>query len=81
MTGQAERHPARADDRRVGGKNARGLDADLEHLLRVEAPQALGALVRRFGRFDIAEDAVQEALLAASRTWPDDGVPDNHAVG
>lgn len=77
MTGQAERHPARADDRRVGGKNARGLDADLEHLLRVEAPQALGALVRRFGRFDIAEDAVQEALLAASRTWPDDGVPDN----
>ena len=37
----------------------------------------LGALVRRFGRFDIAEDAVQEALLAASRTWPVDGVPQN----
>ena len=37
----------------------------------------LGALVRRFGRFDIAEDAVQEALLAASRTWPADGVPQN----
>ncbi|MER7130593.1 RNA polymerase sigma factor [Streptosporangium saharense] len=53
------------------------MDADLEHLLRVEAPQVLGALVRRFGRFDIAEDAVQEALLAASRTWPDDGMPDN----
>ena len=37
----------------------------------------LGALVRRFGRFDVAEDAVQEALLAASRQWPADGVPDN----
>ena len=42
-----------------------------------EAPQVLGALVRRFGRFDIAEDAVQEALLAASRTWPADGVPED----
>jgi RNA polymerase sigma factor (sigma-70 family) len=49
----------------------------VEHLLRTEAPQVLGALVRRFGQFDIAEDAVQEALLAASRTWPADGVPEN----
>jgi predicted RNA polymerase sigma factor len=47
----------------------------VEHLLRAEAPQVLAALVRRFGRFDLAEDAVQEALLAASRTWPVDGVP------
>ncbi|MEV4120917.1 sigma-70 family RNA polymerase sigma factor [Micromonospora sp. NPDC049645] len=50
---------------------------DVEHLLRAEAPQVLGALVRRFGHFDVAEDAVQEALLAASRTWPADGVPEN----
>ncbi|EMD21819.1 RNA polymerase sigma factor [Amycolatopsis azurea] len=53
------------------------LTADVEHLLRTEAPQVLGALVRRFGQFDIAEDAVQEALLAASRVWPADGVPEN----
>ncbi|MGI5217657.1 RNA polymerase sigma factor [Nocardia sp. CA-290969] len=50
---------------------------EIEDLLRAEAPQVLGALVRRFGRFDIAEDAVQEALLAATRIWPADGVPDN----
>ncbi|MEU4771585.1 sigma-70 family RNA polymerase sigma factor [Micromonospora sp. NPDC023644] len=50
---------------------------DVEHLLRTEAPQVLGALVRRFGHFDIAEDAVQEALLVASRAWPTDGVPEN----
>ncbi|MFF5199010.1 RNA polymerase sigma factor [Micromonospora parva] len=50
---------------------------DVEHLLRTEAPQVLGALVRRFGHFDIAEDAVQEALLVASRTWPTNGVPEN----
>ncbi|MGW1737804.1 RNA polymerase sigma factor [Nocardia sp. NPDC001965] len=50
---------------------------EIEDLLRDEAPQVLGALVRRFGRFDIAEDAVQEALLTAARTWPVEGVPDN----
>ncbi|WP_280425548.1 RNA polymerase sigma factor [Nocardia carnea] len=49
---------------------------EIEDLLRAEAPQVLGALVRRFGRFDIAEDAVQEALLAAARMWPAEGVPD-----
>jgi RNA polymerase sigma factor (sigma-70 family) len=53
------------------------MTADVEHLLRTEAPQVLGALVRRFGHFDLAEDAVQEALLAASRVWPADGVPEN----
>ena len=53
------------------------MTADVEHLLRTEAPQVLGALVRRFGHFDIAEDAAQEAMLAASRMWPADGVPEN----
>ncbi|MFF1393569.1 RNA polymerase sigma factor [Streptomyces sp. NPDC058287] len=48
-----------------------------EDLLRRHAPQVLGALVRRYGHFDAAEDAVQEALLAAARQWPDAGVPDN----
>ena len=49
----------------------------VEDLLRELAPQVLGALVRRHGRFDTCEDAVQEALLAASRRWPVEGVPDN----
>jgi RNA polymerase sigma factor (sigma-70 family) len=49
---------------------------ELEHLLRTEAPQVLGALVRRFGHFDIAEDAVQDALLAAAQQWPTHGIPD-----
>jgi RNA polymerase sigma factor (sigma-70 family) len=50
---------------------------ELEHLLRTEAPQVLGALVRRFGHFDIAEDAVQDALLAAAQQWPNTGIPDH----
>ncbi|MGW0392015.1 RNA polymerase sigma factor [Streptomyces sp. NPDC003042] len=48
-----------------------------EYLLRRLAPQVLGALVRRYGHFDLAEDAVQEALLAAARQWPGEGRPGN----
>jgi RNA polymerase sigma factor (sigma-70 family) len=51
--------------------------AGVEDLLRELAPQVLGALVRHHGRFDICEDAVQEALLAAAVQWPGDGVPGN----
>ena len=49
----------------------------LEDLLRALAPQVLGVLGRRYADFDGAEDAVQEALIAAYRHWPVDGVPDN----
>ncbi|GAA4003174.1 sigma factor-like helix-turn-helix DNA-binding protein [Allokutzneria multivorans] len=45
--------------------------------LRELTPLVLGALVRRYGHFDLAEDAVQEALLAAATQWPGEGVPDN----
>ena len=48
-------------------------DARFEDLLRTLAPQVLGALVRRYGHFDAAEDAVQEALLAAALQWPEEG--------
>jgi RNA polymerase sigma factor (sigma-70 family) len=48
----------------------------VEDLLRELAPQVLGVLVRRYGDFDAAEDAVQESLLAAAVHWPRDGVPE-----
>jgi RNA polymerase sigma factor (sigma-70 family) len=51
-------------------------DTGVEDLLRELAPEVLGALVRRHGSFDAAEDAVQEALLAAAVSWPEQGVPD-----
>ena len=50
---------------------------DAEDLLLTLAPQVLGAVVRRYGHFSVAEDAVQEALLAAAVQWPDAGVPGN----
>ena len=49
----------------------------VERLLRDLAPEVLGALVRHYGDFDTCEDAVQEALLAASMQWPSEGVPAN----
>ncbi|MBV9268306.1 MAG: RNA polymerase sigma factor [Acidobacteriaceae bacterium] len=52
-------------------------EGGLEHLLRELAPQVLGPVVRRFHDFAAAEDAVQEALLAASLQWPREGVPGN----
>jgi RNA polymerase sigma factor (sigma-70 family) len=60
-------------DRRVLTSSSAGI----EDLLRDLAPQVLGVIVRRFGSLDAAEDAVQDALIAAARHWPADGTPDN----
>ena len=49
----------------------------LGHLLRDLAPQVLGAVARRHGDFTAAEDAVQEALIAAAMQWPVEGIPAN----
>jgi len=55
----------------------RQYDARFEHLLRELAPQVLGAVARRFRDFSSAEDAVQEAMIAAFTQWPQEGVPEN----
>jgi len=49
--------------------------ASFDGLLRELAPQVLAVTIRRFGDFSAAEDAVQEALLAAALHWPAEGVP------
>jgi RNA polymerase sigma factor (sigma-70 family) len=55
------------------------VSTEVEGLLRELAPQVLGTLIRRHGRFDACEDAVQEALLEAALRWPERGLPDNPA--
>jgi RNA polymerase sigma-70 factor (ECF subfamily) len=47
-----------------------------EHLFRHESGQVLASLIRTLGDFDAAEDALQEAVVAALERWPLDGVPD-----
>ena len=56
---------------------SRSIDATAEQLLRELAPQVLGATMRRYGDFAAAEDAVQDALIAAASQWPRAGMPDN----
>ncbi len=52
-------------------------DVAIERLLRELAPQVLGAVARRFRDFSSAEDAVQEAMIAAFTQWPGEGLPEN----
>jgi RNA polymerase sigma factor (sigma-70 family) len=49
----------------------------LEELLRELAPQLVATVARRYGDFDRAEDAVQEALIAATTHWRRDGIPES----
>ena len=54
-----------------------GVDASLEAVLREERVRLTGALVRIIGDWDVAEELVQDAAVAALEHWPRDGVPDN----
>ena len=56
-----------------------GLDAEVERIFQEDYGRVLAGLIRVFGDFDLAEDALQDALVAAVDRWPVDGVPDNPA--
>jgi RNA polymerase sigma-70 factor (ECF subfamily) len=47
-----------------------------ERVVREERPRVLATLVRVTGDIDLAEDAVQDAVVRALERWPRDGVPD-----
>ncbi|HUA09438.1 MAG TPA: RNA polymerase sigma factor [Candidatus Acidoferrales bacterium] len=49
----------------------------LETLYRDESRHVLATLIRLLGDFDLAEDELQHAFLAAAERWPHDGVPQN----
>jgi RNA polymerase sigma-70 factor, ECF subfamily len=53
------------------------VDAEIARTFRHEWGRVVSALVRAFGDIDVAEDAVQDAFVAAVRTWPARGRPDN----
>src|SRR5689334_9602284 len=80
------KHPALSVHSFVGGAHPNGRQSesmsadegnDALHLLRELAPQLTGVLARRFGDWADAEDAVQEAAIAAAAQWPSAGVPTN----
>ena len=55
------------------------MDEALESVFRTDRSRVLARLIRILGDFDLAEDALQDAWVAASTTWPTRGVPDNPA--
>jgi RNA polymerase sigma-70 factor (ECF subfamily) len=59
-----------------GGADA-GLGERIDRLYRSESRRVLATLIRLLGDFDLAEEALQDAFVAAMRQWPRDGVPAN----
>lgn len=53
------------------------VEASLHRAMRDDCPRILSVLAARFGDLDLADEAVQDALVEAARTWPDRGVPTN----
>jgi RNA polymerase sigma-70 factor (ECF subfamily) len=51
--------------------------AAIGRIFREESGRCVATLIRIFGDFDVAEDAVQDAFVVAMRTWPIDGFPPN----
>lgn len=50
---------------------------EVEPIFRDEAGRALATLIRVLRDFDLAEDVLQEAFVAALQRWPTDGIPSN----
>jgi RNA polymerase sigma-70 factor, ECF subfamily len=51
--------------------------SEIEKIFRDEAGRALATLIRLVGDFDLAEDALQDAVAVALERWPDGDRPDN----
>ncbi|RPI47571.1 MAG: RNA polymerase sigma factor [Betaproteobacteria bacterium] len=49
----------------------------VEAVYRAESRRVLATLIRLLGSFDLAEEALHDAFVAAVEQWPKDGVPDN----
>src|SRR5690242_19905413 len=49
----------------------------LAAVFREEAGRLTAAMVRVLGNFDVAEEVVQDSLVAALEKWPEQGIPDN----
>jgi predicted RNA polymerase sigma factor len=53
------------------------MNVETQQLLRELSPRVLSSLVRRYRDLGACEDALQEAMIAAARQWPERGVPDD----
>ncbi|QJR11989.1 hypothetical protein DSM104443_03072 [Usitatibacter rugosus] len=56
---------------------ATGIQAQVEAVYRAESRRVLATLIRLLGDFDIAEEALHDAFIAAVEQWPGEGIPAN----
>ena len=56
------------------------IGAAIEQVFRLEGARVLAGLIRRFGNFELAEDALQDACAKALAVWPREGMPDRPAA-
>jgi RNA polymerase sigma-70 factor, ECF subfamily len=73
----ALRHDRGAPDRHAAGRGKR--IGPLEQLFREEHGRVLATLIGVLGDFDLAEDALQDAVAVALERWPHEGTPANPA--
>lgn len=64
-------------NREQNNKNARSINAEVENLYRQESRRVLATLIRLLGSFELAEEALQDAFIAAVEQWPHTGLPHN----
>ena len=57
-----------------GSEQVRGR---VDEVYRTESRRVLATLIRLLGDFDLAEEALHDAFIAAMEQWSRDGVPDN----
>jgi RNA polymerase sigma-70 factor, ECF subfamily len=56
------------------------VSATIDHVFRTQSGLVLAHLIRTLGDFELAEDALQDAVMRALERWPVQGVPDNPAA-
>lgn len=59
------------------GASREGVRNTLDAIYRSESRRVLATLIRLLGDFELAEEALHEALMAAMEQWPRDGIPAN----
>ena len=52
----------------------------IDNVCRTQGPRVLAGLIRRFGDFELAEDALQDAFIKALEVWPEQGLPGQPAA-
>jgi len=61
----------------MNNKSDRSLHSEVETIYRLESRRVLATLIRLLGNFELAEEALQDAFIAAVEQWPDAGLPDS----